>query len=159
MLYSTIQLTRSTLVQCNGRCRKATMLDIWAALEGLNWNITKFHLSKIDQDEHLRKPFFVMLFVYFMKPVHHAKSVRIRSYSGPHYSVRMRENADQNNSEYGHFLRSVPCRKETKMPTTQRFQLINKVILYWLNWFTAFMLKRSLFFVVITDYHIYEWST
>ena len=24
------------------------------------------------------------------------------------YSVRMRENADQKNSEYGHFLRSVP---------------------------------------------------
>ena len=55
------------------------------------------------------------------------KSVRIRSYSGPHfpafglnterygvslriqspYSVQMREYADQNNSEYGHFLRSV----------------------------------------------------
>ena len=45
-------------------------------------------------------------------------SVRIRSYSGPHfpafglnvdliYSARMRENADQNNSEYGHFLRGV----------------------------------------------------
>ena len=44
------------------------------------------------------------------------KSVRIRSYSGPHfrsiirsispYSVRMRENADHNNSEYVHFLRS-----------------------------------------------------
>ena len=35
--------------------------------------------------------------------VHHCvKSVRIRSYSGP-YSVRMRENTDQNNSEYGHF--------------------------------------------------------
>ena len=33
------------------------------------------------------------------------KSVRIRSYSGP-YSVRMRENMDQNNSEYGHFLHS-----------------------------------------------------
>ena len=33
------------------------------------------------------------------------KSVRIRSYSGP-YSVRMRKNTDQNNSEYGHFLRS-----------------------------------------------------
>ena len=29
------------------------------------------------------------------------------------YSVRMRENADQNNSEYGHFLRSVShCRQE-----------------------------------------------
>ena len=44
---------------------------------------------------------------------HCVKSVRIRSYSGPHfllrispYSVQIRENADQNNSEYGHFLRS-----------------------------------------------------
>ena len=36
---------------------------------------------------------------------HCAKSVRIRSYFGP-YSVRMRGNTDQNNSEYGHFLRS-----------------------------------------------------
>ena len=46
------------------------------------------------------------------------KSVRIRSYSDPHfplpglntrispYSVRMWENADQYNSEYGHFIRS-----------------------------------------------------
>ena len=33
------------------------------------------------------------------------KSVHIPSYSGP-YSVRMRENADQNNSEEGHFSRS-----------------------------------------------------
>ena len=37
---------------------------------------------------------------------HCVKSVRIRSYTGP-YSVRMRENTDQNKSEYGHFLRSV----------------------------------------------------
>ena len=49
---------------------------------------------------------------------HYVKSVRIRSYSGPHfpsfglnterypYSVRIQENADQNNSEYGHFLSS-----------------------------------------------------
>ena len=50
------------------------------------------------------------------------KNVRIRSYSGPHFpafalnkgvilrispnSVQMPENADQNNSEYGHILRS-----------------------------------------------------
>ena len=33
------------------------------------------------------------------------KSVYIRSHSGS-YSVRMRENTDQNNSEYGHVLRS-----------------------------------------------------
>ena len=32
---------------------------------------------------------------------HCVRSVRIRS-----YSVRMRENAEQNNSEYGHFSRS-----------------------------------------------------
>ena len=34
--------------------------------------------------------------------LHCVKSVRIQSYSGP-YSVRIRENADQNNSEYGYF--------------------------------------------------------
>ena len=41
---------------------------------------------------------------------HCVKSVRNRSYSGPSispYSIRMRENTDQNNSEYGHFLRSM----------------------------------------------------
>ena len=37
---------------------------------------------------------------------HFVKSAHIRSYSGP-YSVRMQENTDQNNSKYGHFLRSV----------------------------------------------------
>ena len=53
------------------------------------------------------------------------KSVRIRSDSGPQfpkfglnterspYSVRMRENVDQSNSEYGHLLRS-----EIRMPRT-----------------------------------------
>ena len=66
--------------------------------------------------------------------LHCVKSDRIRSYSGPHFpafglntpynsnivrtirtecsvslrTVRMLENADQNNSEYGHFSRSVP---------------------------------------------------
>ena len=56
---------------------------------------------------------------------HFVKSARIRSYSGPYFpafglnterysvslciqhSVRILENADQNNSEYGHFLRSA----------------------------------------------------
>ena len=48
---------------------------------------------------------------------HGVKSVHIRAYSGPQfyvfglntekYGVRMRENADQNNSEYGHLLRSA----------------------------------------------------
>ena len=44
--------------------------------------------------------------------MHDVKSVHIRSYFGPHFpafglnTVRMRENTDQNNSEYGHFIRS-----------------------------------------------------
>ena len=37
--------------------------------------------------------------------MHCVKSVRIRSYSRP-CLVRMLKNTDQNNSEYGHFLRS-----------------------------------------------------
>ena len=38
-----------------------------------------------------------------LQGVHCVKSVPIRSYSGP-YSVRMRENAEQINSEYGHLV-------------------------------------------------------
>ena len=52
--------------------------------------------------------------VFPMMSRHYVKSVRIWSYSGPYfphsdliYSIRMRENADQNNSEYKHFSRSV----------------------------------------------------
>ena len=37
---------------------------------------------------------------------HCGKNVRVRSFSGP-YSVRMQENKDQKNTEYGHFLRSA----------------------------------------------------
>ena len=46
------------------------------------------------------------------------KSVRIRSYSGP-YSVWMQENTDQNNSEYGHFLRSGIYVKRLEELTTK----------------------------------------
>ena len=56
--------------------------------------------------------------------LHSVKSVRIRSYSGPYfpafgrnterYFVRMRENTDQNNSEYGHFLRSADLIRQTQ---------------------------------------------
>ena len=54
----------------------------------------------------------------FMDYLHCVRSIRIWSFSGPYfptfrqnsispYSVRMRENADQRNSEYEHFLRNV----------------------------------------------------
>ena len=57
----------------------------------------------------------------FLNAIQCVKNVHIRSYSGPHfpvfrlnterygvspYSVRMRENANQNKYECGHFLRS-----------------------------------------------------
>ena len=40
--------------------------------------------------------------IFSIKDNHCVESVRFRSSSGP-YSVRMRENTDQKNSEYGHF--------------------------------------------------------
>ena len=73
---------------------------------------------------HLRKfiPIKVFVQVNLGNNSHCVESVCIRSYSSPHfpalglnterygvspYSVRRRENADQNNSEYGHFSCSV----------------------------------------------------
>ena len=44
---------------------------------------------------------------------HWVKSVHIWSFSGP-YSVRMRENTDQKNSEYGHFSYSAILGKMTR---------------------------------------------
>ena len=38
--------------------------------------------------------------------------VRIRILFVSLYLVHMRENTDQNNSEYGHFLRSYSCREK-----------------------------------------------
>ena len=51
---------------------------------------------------------------------HWVKSVRIRSYAGP-YSTRIRENTDQDSSEYGHVLRSV----STKLDFWQHLSLGN----------------------------------
>ena len=64
--------------------------------------------------------------IEFMCQSHYVKSDRIQSYSGPYFPafglnterygvsenlVRMREDADQNNSEYGHFSCSIFCFK------------------------------------------------
>ena len=51
-------------------------------------------------------PFFNFRINFRQRGCHYVKSIRNQSYSGP-YSVGMRENTDQNNSEYGHFLRSM----------------------------------------------------
>ena len=47
------------------------------------------------------EPLLVMIYDF-----HLVKNVCIWSYSGP-YSVQIQENADQNKSEYGHFLQIV----------------------------------------------------
>ena len=65
----------------------------------------------------------VILF-YYVKTSHCVKSVHVRGYPGP-YSVRMRENKDQDNFEYGHFLRSVN-RKPT--PFIVKFAGVNYLL-------------------------------
>ena len=48
------------------------------------------------------------------------------------YSVRMRENTDQNNSEYGHFSRSLICHRKYQKPVADgkktRKRSINRYI-------------------------------
>ena len=44
---------------------------------------------------------------YINEDYHCAESPRIRNYSDPHFPA-FRLNTDQNNSEYGHLLRSLP---------------------------------------------------
>ena len=52
-----------------------------------------------------------ILFFEKFKALHCMKSVGSRSYSGPHFPS-FGLSTDQNNSEYGHFLRSVTVRKK-----------------------------------------------
>ena len=50
--------------------------------------------------------FFLGIFQNFIKQQHCVKRVRIQGYSGPYFPA-FELNRDQNNSEYGHFLRSA----------------------------------------------------
>ena len=74
-----------------------------------------------------------------------AKSVRIRSYSGP-YSVWMQENTDQTNSEYGNVLRSVePCQKSLmELFCKNILQLL--AVDYWVNVEKHLTFNTSIFF-------------
>ena len=65
--------------------------------------VSKFSIKIYSYDQLYN---FVIVIDKFFKVLHHVKSVRIRSYSGP-YSVRMKKNTGQNNSDYGHFARNV----------------------------------------------------
>ena len=92
---------------------------------------------------------------------HYVKSVRSRSYSGPHfpafglmwteyekircissYSVRMRENADQNNSQYEHFTRSERHQND-----------FNNVVLL------SLLLRLNLFHALLLWFHCWLWTS
>ena len=45
--------TSSTFFICDWRCGKATELEIFAIVDGMEWNLTKFNLSKIVEGEFL----------------------------------------------------------------------------------------------------------
>ena len=61
-----------------------------------------------------------------MGNVHCVKSVLVRS-----YSVRMRENADQNNAEYGHFSRSIAFHLYLLFPVTPYLVLAVQPFVEW----------------------------
>ena len=58
--------------------------------------------SSITFHQVLKGPMALIINSYLTKNKHCVKSVRIRSFYGL-YSVRMRENTDQENSKYKHF--------------------------------------------------------
>ena len=60
--------------------------------------------------------------------LHCVKSVRFRSFSGP-YSVRMRENTDQKNAEYGHFSCSAHVPLKSKKMRGKGTLLVDKEFL------------------------------
>ena len=84
--------------------------------KSFEYQATKFQLSYFPKEHNTAgiictstevfNVYRISLIIYSL-----CKSLHIRSYSGPHfsafgldtYSVRMRENADQNNAEYRHF--------------------------------------------------------
>ena len=56
--------TNNTSFLCDSRCTKATMFDIWAVVDGVNWtvtnfplNVTNFPIPKVDGGELCRNFF------------------------------------------------------------------------------------------------------
>ena len=91
------------------------ILNIWTRYKDL-CDITGSKQTKSET-------FLVRVYLYLDLKYTAEKNVRIRGYSGLHfpalelnmkrqsispYSIRMRENTDQNNSDYGHFSRVSP---------------------------------------------------
>ena len=83
------------------------------------------------------------------------KSLRIQSYSGPYfptlvlrispYSVRMRENTDQKNSEYGLFSRSAESQRFSYVFMGYRKRLLVWNGLIEINYFSTAIMKMLCF--------------
>ena len=95
--------------------------------------VSKFSIKIYSYDQLYN---FVIVIDKFFKVLHHVKSVRIRSYSGP-YSVRMKKNTGQNNSEYGHFARNVGLSSQSVI--SLRFLLTSRHCYY-----DFFMMRHAL---------------
>ena len=80
--------------------------SFWKILQNLQENTSKGVVASLKKNQVSTYKCYAIFFrmQFFVEANHCVKSFRIRSYSGP-YSVRMRKNTDQNNSEYGHFSR------------------------------------------------------
>ena len=63
--------TSNNSFQCDSRCTKATMFDIWAVVDGVNWtitniplNVTNFVLPKEGEGELLQTLFCQVLLLF-----------------------------------------------------------------------------------------------
>ena len=83
-------------------------LKVWKR-PGYRYDLCRREINSYKYDGN-----FVKIILYNYDIRHCVKSVHVWSYSGPYFPAFglnievMRENTDQNNSEYGHFLRSAP---------------------------------------------------
>ena len=113
-----------TSLEQNHQCAKGENFLVLAVRIQKNTDLQNFSyiFHKSDKEKYMVKRGLQKI-TFCLVRNHCVKSVRIRSYSDPHftafrlnteteygekrsispYSVRMRENTDQNNSEYGHF--------------------------------------------------------
>ena len=85
----------------------------------VDWNPVAFNENYYLKRSRTIFSFVFSLELYIMK--HCVKSVRIRSYSNPHFPAfglhteRYGVHMDQNNSEYGHFLHRESCKADDEL--------------------------------------------
>ena len=82
--------------------------------------------------------------------LHRVKSVRVRSYSGPYFPA-IGLNTDQNNTEYGHFLRSVGF--------VSNINLNWRLSKTWLGYYSQIYRNRQTFYHVSCSFNQKRYAT